>query len=146
MVRSVVQNKTVCIPLGTWFCKLEGVIAGRAEDPVSRSGTDSVGRGTARPAPFGSWVAGRTSKDSFTTSLAKAFKVDPEPDPGLAPPTPVFRLRMPFQGFGRLAFLVTSWVGTGTAMSVFAEGQLDEQPKLKLFAYLWKLDFVMLKE
>ena len=63
---------------------------------------------------------GKTSEDSFTTSittLVEAYTVDPKLDSDLVLSAAVFRSKIRSQGFGRLVFLVTDWVGSGTALS-----------------------------
>ena len=80
------------------------------------------------------------------TTLAEAYAVDRKLDLGLALLMAVFRLRNRSQGIGRLTFLVTGWVGSKTALSVFVEEQLDGRSETKLSAYHRKPDFVKSKE
>ena len=68
--------------------------------------------------------------------------VDPKLNLDLASLVVVLRLRNRSQGIRRLTFLVTGWVGSETALSVFIGEQLDGRSETKLFAYHRKPDFV----
>ena len=56
-VRRITQNTVFRVPLDTRFCKMEGANVRNVEKPVPRIWPDSVGRGSADPLSFVSWMA-----------------------------------------------------------------------------------------
>ena len=93
---------------------------------------------------------GKTSEDSFTTSmttLAEVYTVDPKLDSDLVSLVAVLRLRMRSQGFGRLAFLAPDWVGSGTALSgVVRQVSQDEDVHVPLDSRFCKVGGVAVVE
>ena len=74
---------------------------------------------------------GNASEDSFTTSaitLAEVYAVDFQLDPDPFPLAVVPRLRIRSQGFERLSFLVTDWVGSETMFSALRRGTVRRIP------------------